>query len=81
MFSDIFPIRVIDFPGFESIMKKHMLPDAGKNATSPFLNSFLDLSIPESTEVSKYAILFPNRCAFPSNGKDLIIVPTVLGDK
>ena len=26
-------------------------------------------------------MLFPSKCAWPSNGKDLIIVPTVLGDK
>ena len=26
-------------------------------------------------------MLFPKRCACPSNGKDLIIVPTVLGDR
>jgi len=35
-------------------MKKQMLPDDGKNATSPFLNSDLALSIPESITVSKY---------------------------
>jgi len=62
-------------------MKKQMLPDDGKNATSPFLNSDLALSIPESTAVSKYKILCPKWWACPSNGKDLIIVPTVLGDK
>lgn len=61
--------------------KKHKLPVEGKNATSPFLNSVLDLSIPESILDSKYKILFPRKCAWPSNGKDLIIVPTVLGDK
>jgi hypothetical protein len=42
-------------------MKKQTLPVDGKNATSPFLNSDLDLSIPESILVSKYAILCPNR--------------------
>jgi len=62
-------------------MKKQILLYDGKNATSPFLNSDLALSIPESITVSKYKILFPNRWACPSNGKDLIIVPTVLGDK
>jgi len=31
--------------------------------------------------ISKYKILCPNRWACPSNGKVLIIVPTVLGDK
>lgn len=58
-----------------------MLPDEGKNAMSPFLNSVLARSIPESTAVSKYAILFPRRWAFPSNGNDLMIVPTVLGER
>ena len=61
--------------------KKQKLPVEGKNATSPFLNSDLDLSIPESTLVSKYTMLLPNRWEFPSKGKDLIIVPTVLGDR
>jgi len=58
-----------------------MLPLIGKNAISPFLNSFLGRSIPEFIGVSKYAMLFPSKCAFPSSGQDLIIIPTVLGDK
>jgi hypothetical protein len=72
---------VIVFPDTTSLMKKQILPDEGKNATSPFLNSDLALSIPESILVSKYKILCPNKCACPSNGNDLIIVPTVRGDK
>jgi len=72
---------VIVLPDVTSVIKKQMLPDEGKNATSPFLNSVLALSIPESMLVSKYKILCPNRWAWPSSGKDLIIVPTVLGDK
>ncbi len=81
MLSLNFPIGVIVFPDVTSLIKKQMLPVEGKNATSPFLNSDLALSIPESTEVSKYKILCPNKWAFPSNGKDLIIVPTVRGDR
>ena len=72
---------VMVFVNTASFRKKQILPVDGKNATSPFLNSDLDLSIPPSTWVSKYEILFPNRCACPSNGKDLIIVPTVLGER
>jgi len=56
-----FPIGVMVFPETTSFMKKQTLPVDGKNATSPFLNSDLDLSIPESILVSKYAILCPNR--------------------
>ena len=61
MFPNIFPIGVMIFPGKVSAMKKQMLPADDKNAISPFLNSFVDLSIPESTTVSKYAILFPRK--------------------
>jgi hypothetical protein len=49
------------FPDVTLLIKKQMLPDEGKNATSPFLKSDLALSIPESTAVSKYKILCPNR--------------------
>jgi len=56
-----FPIGVIVFPEVTLLIKKQMLPDDGKNATSPFLKSDLALSIPESTAVSKYKILCPNR--------------------
>ena len=44
---------VIDLPGVESAIKKQMLPEDDENATSPFLNSFLALSVPESILVSK----------------------------
>ena len=44
---------VIVFEKTTSWVKKQMLPDEGKNATSPFLNSDLARSIPESTLVSK----------------------------
>jgi len=81
MLSPNFPIGVIVFPDATSFMKKQMLPDDDKNATSPFLNSDFALSVPESTFVSKYKILFPKRWALPSNGKDLIMIPTVRGDK
>lgn len=81
MFLPNFPMGDIVFPDAMSLIKKQILPVEGKNATSPFLNSDLALSIPESITVSKYKILRPNRWACPSNGKDLIIVPTVLGDK
>lgn len=59
MLSLSFPIGVIVFEKTTSCVKKQMLPDDGKNATSPFLNSDLALSVPESTLVSKYKILFP----------------------
>ena len=75
------PIGVIAFVNTASFKKKHRLPVEGKNATSPFLNSVLDLSIPESILDSKYRMLFPSKWACPSNGRDLRIVPTVLGDK
>ena len=52
-FSVNFPMGVIDFANMESSRKKQILPVEGRNATSPFLNSILDLSIPESTLVSK----------------------------
>ena len=52
---------VIAFVKIASFRKKHTLPEEGKYATSPFLNSVLDLSIPELTFVSKYKILFPNK--------------------
>ncbi len=55
------PIGVMDFANMASFRKKQMLPVDGKNATSPFLNSVLDLSIPESILVSKYKMLFPRR--------------------
>ena len=44
-----------------SFIKKQTLPDDGKKATSPLLNSDLDLSIPESILVSKYRMLWPRR--------------------
>ncbi len=75
------PIGVMVFAKTASLRKKQMLPVEGKNATSPFLNSERDLSMPESTPVSKYRMLFPKRWAWPSKGRDLIIVPTVRGDK
>ncbi len=53
MLSESFPIGVIVLPDTTSFVKKQKLPDEGKNATSPFLNSDLARSIPESTEVSK----------------------------
>ena len=74
-------MRVIVFTDSAFPTKKHRLPVEGRNATSPFLNSDLVLSIPESTLVSKYTILLPNKWELPSRGKDLIIVPTVLGDR
>ena len=46
-------------PGVEFRMKKQMLLEDEENATSPFLNSDFPLSVPESIDVSKYAILFP----------------------
>jgi len=49
---------VIVFDADTSPEKKQILPFAGKKAMSPFLNSFLGLSIPESIDVSKYEILF-----------------------
>ena len=61
MFPNIFPIGVIILPGDVSSIKKQILLADDKNAMSPFLNSFVDLSIPESTVVSKYAILFPRK--------------------
>ena len=56
-----FPIGVIVLVNTASFRKKQILPVEGKNATSPFLNSVLDLSIPESTLVSKYEMLLPNK--------------------
>ena len=53
----IFPIGVIVFDEDTSAEKKQMLPLAGKKAMSTFLNSFLGLSIPDSIDVSKYAML------------------------
>jgi len=41
------------FPGDASSIKKQMLPADEKNVTSPFLNSFLALSVPESIADSK----------------------------
>ena len=71
------------FADRESLRKKQTLPDEGRNATSPTRNSVLDLSIPESTAVSKYRIspCRPSVWAFPSSGNDLVITPTVLGDR
>ena len=76
----VLPIGVIVFP-VVSLMKKQMLPEDARNAISPFLNSDLARSVPESMAVSRYRILDPNRCAFPSNGNDLVMIPTVLGDR
>lgn len=75
------PIGVIVFLNMTSFRKKQMLLADGRNATSPLLNSVLALSIPESRSVSKYSMLFPNICAWPSSGSLLITIPTVLGDK
>jgi hypothetical protein len=44
---------VIVFADSTGPIKKQKLPVEGKNATSPFLNSDLARSIPESTLVSK----------------------------
>ena len=57
MLSPNLPIGVMIFAEETSLMKKQTLPEDGKNATSPFLNSDLDLSIPESMLVSKYKML------------------------
>ena len=54
------PIGVMVFADLTSCIKKQMLPVEGKKATSPFLNSDLALSMPESITVSKYKMLFPN---------------------
>ncbi len=54
MLSPNLPIGVMVFADETSFIKKHMLPEDGKNATSPLLNSDLDLSTPESILVSKY---------------------------
>ena len=52
MLSPNLPIGVIVFPDETSFMKKHMLPDEGKNATSPFLKSDLALSVPWISKTS-----------------------------
>ena len=75
------PMGVILFVKTVSLRKKQMLPLEGKNATSPFLNSVLDRSTPESILDSKYRIFFPSRWACPSKGSDLVIMPTVRGDR
>jgi len=54
MLSPNLPIGVIVFADETSFIKKQILPEDGKNATSPLLNSDLDLSTPESILVSKY---------------------------
>lgn len=64
-----------------SARKKQMLLAEGKNATSPFLNSFFGLSVPESTGVSIYTMFFPKKCTFPFSGRDLVMIPTVLGER
>ena len=48
----ILPIKLIDFTFDESAKKKQILPSYGINAISPFLNSVLGRSIPESIAVS-----------------------------
>lgn len=75
------PSGVIFFVRFASSRKKHTLPVDGKNAMSPFLNAVRALSSPESIEVSMYVIFSPILWAFPRNGNDLIMMPTVRGDK
>ena len=72
---------VMVFPNATLFRKKQMLPVDGKKAISPLLNSDLALSIPESRFVSKYSMLLPSACAWPSIGSLLIIIPTVLGDR
>lgn len=75
------PMGVMVFPNATLFRKKQMLPVDGKKAISPLLNSDLALSMPESRLVSKYSMLLPSACAWPSIGSLLIIIPTVLGDR
>jgi len=75
------PIGVIAFDEITSEIKKQMLPPAGENAISPFLNSFRCRSTPELITVSKYTMFCPRKCAFPSSGKDRKIEPTVFGER
>ncbi len=61
--------------------KKQMLPVDGMKATSPFLNSFLGRSAPESIAVPRHTMLLPRKWACPSSGRDRTTIPTVRGER